>query len=311
MVSRHRPATLAPCTLLVVEWTRRIARPVAPLLSARHRRWKRLQSSLDFDPSEVQEELEEPPAGDFIVCGCPRTGTSLLSAQLFQPPQIITVMEPWDGLRMPPAALFRSLRSEIEGGVLSRGRLDVEALREEDRVDWHGEGAKLASVKAEADFRLGVKWPAFWRYLDLLPHTRFLVCVRDPVETVASFKSSGARLAQGLDYEAAFNREMNTHLLAATRDDELRRVLLYEYINSRILAQIDRPNVLVVRYERWFQDPDGLRSEIGDFLGTPFDSWPAQIRPPASSSTGLSDRELGFIREYCRSATVLGYQSMS
>ena len=268
-------------------------------------------SSLDFDPSDVPGTLEAPGARDFIICGCPRTGTSLLSAQLFQPPSVITVMEPWDGLRMPPAELLRSLRSEIEGGALSRGRLDVDALREEDRVDWHGEGAKRVTLEADADFRLGVKWPAFWRYLDLLPDTQFLVCLRDPVETVASFKNSGARLAEGLDYDAAFNREMNAYLVETTRDVELRRVLLYEYINSRILAEIDRPNVLVVRYERWFQDANGLLSEISDFLRTPFSSWPVRIRPPDSSDSGLSARELGLIREHCRSGVALGYQSMS
>lgn len=303
--------TARPHTLRPVEWLKRVVRPAAPLLSARHRRWRRLLSSLDFDPSDVPGTLEEPGAADFIVCGSPRTGTSLLSAQLFQPPHIITVMEPWDGLRMPPAQLFRSLRSEIDLGVLSRGRLDVEALTAEGRVGWRGDGTTRVSVDVDADYRLGVKWPAFWRYLERLPHTRFLVCVRDPVETVASFKRSGGRLAEGLSYEVAFDAEMNAHLTAAAGDAELRRVLLYEYINSRILDLIDRPNVLVVRYEHWFDDADGLRREIGDFLGTPIAAWPARIRPPSSSDQGLSDRELRLIGEYAPSATELGYRSTS
>ena len=294
-----------------MEWLKRVVRPIAPLLSARHWRWQRLLSSLDFDPSDVPGHLEEPGARDFIVCGCPRTGTSLLSAQLFQPPHLITVMEPWDGLRMPPARLFRSLRSEIESGVLSRGRLDVEVLTAEGKVGWRGDGATRVSVEVDADYRLGVKWPAFWRYLERLPQTRFLVCVRDPVETVASFKSSGGRLAEGLGYDVAFNSEMNNHLSAATGDVELRRVLLYEYINSRILPLIGRPNMLVVRYERWFDDADGLRREIGDFLDTPIAAWPARIRPPASSGEGPSDRERRLIQEYAQSAAELNYQSVS
>ena len=293
-----------------MEWLKLIARPVAPLLSTRHRRWRRLLSSLDFNPSDVPGNLDEPGSGDFIICGCPRTGTSLLSAQLFLPPRIITVMEPWDGLRMPPAELFRSLRSEIESGVLQRGRLDVEALRSEGKVRWCADGAKPVSVETDADYRLGVKWTAFWRYLDLLPGTRFLVCVRDPVETVASMQRSGGQLARGLTYDVPLNREMNDHLKAATRDVRLRRVLLYEYINSRILAELNRPNVLVVRYERWFHDVDNLRREISEFLETPIAGWPAKIRPPESSQE-LSDRDRRMIREYCPSATSLGYQTVS
>jgi hypothetical protein len=293
-----------------MEWLKQVARPIAPLLSPRHRRWQRLLSSLDFDPSDVPGVLDEPGPRNFIICGCPRTGTSLLSAQLFQPPHLITVMEPWDGLRMPAAELFRGLRSDVDRGVLSRGRLDVEALTGEGKVKWRADGATSLSIEIDEDYRLGVKWPAFWRYLQRLSRTRFLVCVRNPVETVASFKRSGGRLAEGLEYDVVFNSEMNAYLTAATDDDELRRVLLYEYINSRILAYLDRSNVLLVRYEQWFDDADGLRSEISDFLEVPIVGWPAAIKPPASSENDLSRRELDLIREHGQSAIELGYESV-
>lgn len=293
-----------------MERLKRFVRPIAPFFSARHRHWSDLLSSLDSDPIEAVGSMSEPGPDDFIICGCPRTGTSLLCGQLFQPPGIVTVMEPWDGMRMPVAELFDQLRSEIAEGTLGRGRLDVEALVSEGRVRWCGDGEKPVEVDVEEPFLLGVKWPAFWRYLDGLEETRFLVCVRDPVETIASFKKSGGRLAEGLSYDIAFNREMNEHLESGTRDVELRRVLMYEYINSRILEHIDRPNVLLVRYERWFDDAEGLHSDISEFLGVDIPPWRVEIRPSAASGEDLSYRERDLIRDHCPSATQLEYQTV-
>ena len=85
-----------------------------------------------------------------------------------------------------------------------------------------------------------MKFPAFWRYLDLLPDTRFLVCLRNAVEVVRSYAHTGGRLQQGLDYDVPFNREMNEHLLAQTDDLAVRRVLLYDYIHQRMLPHLHR-----------------------------------------------------------------------
>lgn len=287
-------------------WLKDTLRRAAPLVSRRHRSWQNLLSSLDYDPARA-ERFEPLNKRDFIICGCPRTGTSLLTAQLFQPPRLITVLEPWDGLRMSPVELFEGLRAEIDDGELRRGRLDVDALQSQGIVQWCPDGANPSRVAARSDYLLGVKWPAFWRYIGLLPATRFLVCVRDPAETIASFKAKGGRLAKGLDYDAAFNREMNEELAALTSDVEMRRVLLYEYITSRILNELDRPNVMVIRYERWLEEPDRLRSEISGFLETELASWPVHIARAASGSSRLSERELMLIRDHCHSARALAY----
>jgi len=292
-----------------MNWMKRAAQGAAPLVSAKHRRWKRLLASLTFDPADASGPLEEPGAADFIICGCPRTGTSLLSAQLYQPPKVVTVMEPWDGLRMAPAALFADLRQELAGGVLRRGKLDIDRLEASGEVQWWTEGHKVVPAALEEEYQLGVKWTAFWRYLDFLPTTRFLVCVRDPAETVASFKKSGGRLERGLNYDVPFNGEMNSYLETTTHDPELRRVLLYEYINKRVIPHLDRPEVFVVRYERWFSEPDALRDEIAEFVGVSLAEWRVSIRPPAAASDQLSERERKAIRERCPSAEALGYQA--
>lgn len=275
-------------------------------LSPRSRRWRRFLHELPIDPDTLPRPLAPPSSRDFIICGSARSGTSLLSAALFQPPHVVTVMEPWDGMKLPPQQLFASLRREIaETGHLARGRLDVAALSEDGSVSWTRDGQTDIELVVEEEYLLGVKWPVFWRYLDLLPDTKFLVCVRDPAGVINSFKKAGGRVALGLHYDTAFNRTMNRKLTEATRDPALRRVLLYDYIYRNILPHLGRPNVLPVRYERWFQDPETLTEEIARFLGAPMPKVPVTVRPP--KDVGLSQRELDLIRHHCETADELGY----
>lgn len=274
-------------------------------LSPRHRRWRQLVHSLQLDWSELERPLEEPGDSNFIICGFPRSGTSLLAAATYQPPRCVTVMEPWDGLRSAPVDLFRSLRVEIDTGVLQRGQMDPYAL-ERGEVHRGRDGEFPHSVAVESDFLLGVKWPAYWRYLDLLPRTKFLVCVRNPVEVITSFARVGGRLRQGLDYDVPFNREMNGTLSALTDDIRIRRVLMYEYIASRIVPHLGDRNVFVVRYERWFFDRQRLMDDLSQFLGVALGPGRPIIRRPDNSQH--EDPDLyGLIEVYCPAAVALGY----
>jgi len=269
------------------------------------RRWRRILAASRLDPRRLKRPVDEPGPRDFILAGCPRTGTSLLTAMLHQPPNIVTVMEPWDGLRMPPAELFSSLREEIVNtGELSRGRLDLDALRE-GRVEWQQDGERAYPIEVAETFELGVKWPTFWQYLELLPTTRFLITLRDPVEVISSFRRVGGRLEQGLDYDVVFNEPMNRELMAASDDIAVRRALLYQYINSRLLPYLDKDNVFVVRYERWFSDPDRLRREISRFLEVPFAESNVAIReePRRQEAAAVID----LVREHVPVRLDLGY----
>lgn len=281
------------------------ARAAVQRLSPRHRRWRRLLDSLTLDPDRLPRPVDAPGPRDFVICGCPRTGTALLTAMLFQPPRVVTVMEPWDGMRLPPAELFESLRAEVATGRLRRGRLDLDALERDGSVVWCRDGESDHPVEAGPDSQLGVKWPAFWRYLELLPATRFLVCLRDPATTIQSFAHVGGRLAQGLDYDTAFNRVMNDTLTAATAEPAERRVLLYDYINERIVPHLSRPNVLAVRFERWFTEPDALVADVRRFLGVELRTGVARVdaRPPRAPD----DETLALVQRYCRTAEPLGY----
>lgn len=284
-----------------------VARRAGSIVSPAARRWRRLLRSLTLDPDRY-DALPAPGPDDFLICGSPRSGTSLACAALFQPPGCVVAMEPWDGLRMPPRELFASLREEIERtGRLRRGRLDVDALNAEGAARWVKEGEADVAVSIEGRYQLGVKWPAYWRYLERFPDTRFVVCLRHPVEVIRSFRGKGGRLGEGFDYDIAFNRAMNEELSRATDSLEVRRVMLYEYINERLLPHLSRPNVLALRYERWFTEKDALLEELGDFLGVDLTAARIRIEQP-KSGRDATEHERELIRRYAPSAAALGYE---
>ncbi len=268
-------------------------------------KWKRLLAGCQLSPENLPVPLTAPSTDDFIIAGCPRTGTSLLAAALFRPPNIVTVMEPWDGLRMAPGELYPSLRKEIETtGSLSRGRLDLDALST-GRVRWMRDGERSFPIEVGPSYRLGVKWPTFWQYLNLLPETRFLITIRHPAEVISSFERVGGRLAMGLDYDVAFNRDINRVVAHGAPTAEVRRALLYEHVNRNILRHVNDDNVLVVRYERWFSDPDGLRQDISRFLDVEIADWGLEIVPPEPKTVDRSLVEL--IERHAPVAAELGY----
>lgn len=282
---------------------RRVAAPFSPA----RRRWIRFLHNLPLEPERLESPLAPPGPDDFIICGSPRSGTTLATAALFQPPSVVTVMEPWNGMRLPPKSLFTMLRQELDStGMLQQGRLDVDALMQEGVTRWCLDGDSQLPVPTEPAYLLGVKWPAYWRYLSLLPETKFIVCLRHPFETIASYKKAGGRLGEGLEYDTAFNRAQNEALTDATSDPMLRRVLLFDYIHEGIQKHLDRPNVLPIRYERWFTDQAGLLHDIGAFLEREVSDVPLRIRTPQSNSA-LSDQDVSVIREHCRTAGALGY----
>jgi hypothetical protein len=283
-----------------------LVKTMAGRVSPAHRRWRRLLSSATLDPDELASPLRSPGPQDFIICGAPRSGTSLVAAVLHQPPKSMTVMEPWDGMRMAPADLFDSLREEMAQGWLRRGRLDVDALRADGEVRWGGDGEFPHRIEMSDDSLVGVKWPAFWRYLGLLPRTKFLVCIRHPAEVISSYGRQSGRLHRGFEYDIPFNERMNRFLDSAADNDEVRRVLLYDYINLGIAPYLQRPNVFVVRYERWFDDGARLLSEIGRFLGAELDRSRAVIRRPPT--TTMRSSELALTKRHCTSAAILGYR---
>jgi hypothetical protein len=123
---------------------------------------------------------------------------------------------------------------------------------------------------------------------------------------IASFKAAGGRVAQGLQYDTRFNRDLNRELLEATDDPALRRVLLFEYVHRRLLPHLTRPEVLVVRYERWFEDRDALLGDISRFVGCNITAGHVELERPQTIDV-LSARDRDLISRHCGTAVEVGY----
>jgi hypothetical protein len=262
-----------------------------------------------LDPDTLPQPLAPISDRDFLIAGCPRTGSSLVTAALHQPPNVVTVVEPWDGMRLPPADLFRSFRDEIDrDGAITRGTMDFTSLLNEGKVVRVPEGTARTNVSVSERYQLGIKWPAFYRYLPMLPTARFVVCLRHPFEVIGSFKTQGGSLHEGLDYPTAFNRRVNHALRDRTGDWALRRIALFDEVHERVLPYLSRPNVFVVRYERWFTEHAKLMAELSGFLGLALGPGPATIRAPKNEgASALSAAEKDAVRKHSTTAARLGY----
>ncbi|MGI9602374.1 MAG: sulfotransferase [Acidimicrobiales bacterium] len=272
-------------------------------VSPRRRQYQRLLDSCRLDPATLAPPLRSPGVDDVIICGCPRSGTALLTAALHQPPVMVSVMEPWDGLRLPPADLFASLRGELAEGFLDRGRLDLDRLAVSGDVTWTREDQGRYAVDFTDETAVAVKWPTFWQYLPLLTTTRFLVCVRHPGDVVDSFRSQAGRLHHGLEYDVAFNRRINGEL-ASVADVDTRRLRLYDLVNSTVLDHIDRPNVHLVRYEDWHDDPVAVLEGVSAFLDRDLTTSPAKVT--AATPTTDQARRAAIV-DRSTTARALGY----
>lgn len=217
---------------------------------------------------------------------------------------MVPVMEPWDGLRHPLPDLYESLRQEVLQGKLSRGRLRLDLVEQSGRVVWQRDGEREFAVRANNETLIGLKWPTYWQLLGQLQDTRVLVCVRDPAEVVTSFAKQPGRLSRGLDYDVAFNRQLNKRLLKRYATDADRRVGLYDEVYSRVLQHADDESVFCVRYERWFEEPEALLGEIGEFLLADLSHPMVRIEAPESRP---SHHEASAIRRSSSTAAALGY----
>lgn len=246
------------------------------------------------------------------MCGMPRSGTTLVCAALHQPPVSVTSMEPWDGLVLPPADLFRRIRSGLRTDGTIPGRLDLDALARDRTARWGDDLPRKVVPEVDPNaVHIGVKWPSYWQLIDRLPTTKFLVCVRRPDEVISSFVGARGALRDGLDYDVPFHADLNQQLRSATRSRAERRAHLYRLVAESVLKYERAPNVLVVRYERWFDDADALLSEIGRFLGFALGSPPVVIGSRrADPNLRLTRRDRIAIDRICGDvASELGYRA--
>jgi hypothetical protein len=264
---------------------------------------------------------------DLLITGIPRSGTSYLCNLLHRYSNCVVINEPLELLDIlareatpwSVARLYRRLRADIRGGrpvenKLSQGQVTTDTSA-------HGEVSMYTPRVDGDDFVLGTKnTVAYLTRLEgvrrVMPHVRIIACVRDPADTIASWKNSFPHLCDVDISGLPVGNEREPWLTGVQRDDLLRiinagdlaqrRALRWRYLAERILEH--RDHVTIVHYDAIVTDPHTVVMAILD--GMP----KGKLRVPLASSAVRSashtldaaDRQA--IRAICfQSATDLGF----
>jgi hypothetical protein len=242
---------------------------------------------------------------ELIITGIPRSGTSYLCNLLHRLDNCVVINEPVEAplalmeesKPFGVARLFRDIRRDILAGKPIRNKLKDGAVTEDTSVA--GEVGWYTPKVAAGDFVLGIKATvAFLSRLPALrtvmPNARFVACVRNPIDTIASWKSTFAHLAnanvEGVNVGNSSDpwitgmQRRELIAIAAIPDAASRRAAWWRYLADLILESRDQ--LVLIRYEDLVRKPrDILREIIGD--------WPAgEARETIEPSTARRRREI-------------------
>jgi hypothetical protein len=261
-----------------------------------------------------------------IITGIPRSGTSYLCNLLHRMSNCVILNEPAEAITAltdvkSPRALatfLRDRRRDILAGVPIPNKLD-HGRATQDTAHCN-ETQHYCPQPASTDFVLGIKQTlAFLSRLpmlrQMLPDARFVACVRDPLDTIASWKGSFPHLAMADVVRQPVGNPIDPWLTAAQRqelcfiasilDPALRRAAWWRYLANLILAS--RDDLILIRYEDLVTHPRRTLSRIlqGWPAGEELD--PIEPSPIRRRRELLSSADHLAIRALCRApASALG-----
>lgn len=244
------------------------------------------------------------------MTGPPRSGTTYLSAVIHDPPRTITVSDPAGMWKRYYATHGRSeailtelddFRARIVAGDPTPTLEGTAGYAGENRVDTWNQKKKSKTYRVNAGANIGFKNPEiFLAHLPIFIAARLptVITVRHPEAIISSWKNSDPRRPLGFA-----NGDSLIHKAIGLEAID-RRIDLLSHMTDLIIAAKDAPNVLVIRYEDWFDNPP--ISELTEFLSLdkPFSLQPRLIAPDQVS---LEQTELELIRERLTNYQDLGY----
>jgi hypothetical protein len=217
------------------------------------------------------------------------------------------------------ATFFRDARRDVVEGKAIRNKLRDGKVTDET-MEANEQTEYVPSV-ADGQFVLGVKNPLGFisRMHDLrraMPHARIVACVRNPFDTIASWKTTFAHLRTadvskivhgGLRDPYLSHRSRAALLeVAGVKNVAWRRAAWWRYL-AELIADAGS-NVLVVQYWRAVTEPVSVTGQILDGfnpgqLGEPME--PSVVR--AAKRDALDEEDIQAIRALCADvATRLG-----
>lgn len=270
------------------------------------------------------------PLPEMIITGMPRSGTSYLCNILHRMTNCVVINEPVE--IFPPlmnqpvpwgvATFYRNLRRDILEGKPIKNKLHHGEIVEDTLLN--DERSTYFPKVRSPDFVLATKNTLTYlsRLDDIrraMPDARVVVCVRNPIDTIASWKSSFPHL-QNADIQAfpvghpkdpflgGWQQKMTSEI-SRIQDVSVRRAALWRYLAELIVAQGDC--IVLIKYDDLITQPSRTLKKI-------FKGWyrcpplletiaPGSLR--AQKRSELDENDLQAIRSLCsQGATDLGIE---
>lgn len=244
---------------------------------------------------------------EMIITGIPRSGTSYLCRLLHTIPDCVVINEPTQIFtpltqELWPwsiATFYQELRRDILDGQPVENKIDNGQLIEDTAIT--DKRTLYQPQVSRTDFLLGTKNTLAYlaripQLQQVLPQVPMVACVRHPLDTIASWKTSFPHLQHAAVTEFPIGHVNDPLLLpwqrqrladiAATTDMAWRRALLWRYLAEIILTHAHQ--LIIIRYEELVTQPAQLLKKL--FRQLP----PASCLslPPITPSTVRHQREI-------------------
>ena len=265
-----------------------------------------------------------------LITGIPRSGTSYLCRLLHSLQDCVIVNEPTeifpilveDKLPWRLAVYHEGLRQTILEGYAIENKIKAGKVIEDTNIE---DQRELYTPKvSRPDFLLGTKntlaYLARIRQLkQVMPNATIVACIRHPLDTIASWKTSFPHLQQadvnnfplGHPNDPFLEQWQREQLQAIANTDflPLKRALLWRYLAECVLYF--QPHLTLVHYESLVQHPKKTLHAILNTLPTP-PLYPTEKIEPSTvrqKREVLDDADKQAIQDICsQTARLLGYE---
>jgi hypothetical protein len=258
---------------------------------------------------------------ELIITGIARSGTSFLCNLLHRFDNCVVLNEPEEivaASRGPSparavATFYRDIRRDVLAGEPIVNKLVNGQVTEDTAVN--PERSTYRPAVASADFVLGMKtiMPFLSRLAPLrqaMPRARIVVCVRNPLDTIASWKTSFDFLRDA-DVRGRMVGDPDDPWLSGMQRRELQRVAnlaeiadrraaWWRYLAGLVLeATATLNDVVLVRYEELVSDPANIVRRILDGYDAGKLREPIVPSAPRRKAGALDGRDVQAIRALC------------
>lgn len=256
---------------------------------------------------------------EVVITGIPRSGTSYLCRQLHSVENCVVINEPQQifqplatqAIPWGVGTFYRELRRDILRGIPIENRLSEGEPTEDTAVV--GTRTRYTPRVETPNFLLGTKNTL--AYLARLPHLRralpeahFVACIRNPFDTIASWKTSFSHLAgaqvdkfpvgHSTDPLLSASQRRALEEISATENLAYRRAMLWRYLAELVLENSSW--MTVVHYDRLVSRPEDVLRGLLRKIDAPQLNLSALIPSlPRSKAEVLDEDDRQAIRAVC------------